>query len=42
MTPAQIAAICISLTAGKTKAEILAAAVRRAVEAYRAKQGGAK
>ena len=42
MTSAQIAAICISLTAGKTKAEILAAAVRRAIESYKAKLGGVK
>ena len=37
MNPSIAAAICISLTAGKTKAEIIAAAAKRAIEAYRAK-----
>ena len=42
MNPSIAAAIVVSLTAGMTRAEILAAAVRRAVESYKAKQGGAK
>ena len=42
MNPSIAAAIVVSLTAGMTKAEIIAAATQRAIEAYRAKQGGAK
>ena len=43
MSPAQIAAaIVVSLTAGMTKAEIIAAAAKRAIESYKAKQGGSK
>jgi len=40
MNPAQIAALCVSLTAGKTTLEIMAAAVRNALAAY--KTGGIK
>jgi len=42
MNPSIAAAIVVALTAGMTKAEIIAAAAKRAIEAYRAKQGGAK
>ena len=42
MNPAQTAAVCVSLALGRTQAEILAAAVRNALEAYKAKMGGAK
>lgn len=42
MNPSIAAAICVSLQAGRTQAEILAAAAKRAIAAYRAKQGGAK
>lgn len=34
MSAADVAALCVSLTAGKTKIEIMAAAARNAVAAY--------
>ncbi len=41
MSPAINAAIVVSLAQGRTRAEILAAAARNAIEAYKAKKGGA-
>jgi hypothetical protein len=38
MNPSEVAALCVSLTAGKTKLEIMAQAVRNALAAY--KNGG--
>ncbi len=41
MNPAEIAALCVSLTAGRTQAEILAAAIWTALAAYKNNRGGA-
>jgi hypothetical protein len=40
MNPSEVAALCVSLTAGRTRLEIMAQAVRNALAAYRT--GGGK
>ena len=35
MTPAETAALCVTLWAGRPQAQVLAAAIRRALTAYK-------
>jgi hypothetical protein len=39
MTPATLAALCVTLTMGRTQAQVIAAAIKNAIAAHRAQTG---